>query len=304
MSTSIIWDNPGLALLGVFLVVFLILLFPILGALRRSREERERETLRVREPIIRGDRYRDDYRERPDHRGSFDEYDDEPPVDRWASRDVRDEDLPADDIAPWPSQRRSAGSRGPVRSIWFVLGMCVGAGALALWGNLPSAGTLTTILAYFDRPDQPSVTEQSSSPAGTNAQDRFATSDPSSPAAPAVIGGGDEIGILVDGFVTNLKAQLPMSVGPGITMVSVDSQANSVALGFTIAQSVADEDAPKLQNELENRFGASVCATAPDPTNIHGLNDRGVAFIITYVDLLGKKVAGLTVAPNFCPNPT
>ena len=75
----------------------------------------------------------------------------------------------------------------------------------------------------------------------------------------------DDLGQMVASFVTDLKAQLPMEVGPGINMVNVDYKDNVVALGFTIAQTVSEVDTPKLQNELEMRFRTSVYSTPPDP---------------------------------------
>jgi hypothetical protein len=192
------------------------------------------------------------------------------------------------------------------KKIWFVVGVCAGAGGLALWWNLPTFNPLTTVMALFDRPDPPAVVNRPApAPTETKEQDRFGVPQTDGPVSPVAIGDGDGNGVgeLIDSFVTNLKGQLPMAVGPGITMVNVDFQGNVVALGFTIAQTVAPEDAPKLQNELESRFKASVCATPPEPSNIHGLNEQGVSFIITYVDLLGKNVAGLTVDPNFCSSP-
>jgi hypothetical protein len=180
----------------------------------------------------------------------------------------------------------------------------VGAGGLALWWNLGAIpNPLPTVLALFDRPDpSPSDPVTPAAPAGNKGQDRVgaAASRPATAPEPVGVGGGEDVGELVEDFVGGLRAKLPMAVGPGITMVNVDAHGGTVALGFTIAQTVSDEDAPKLQAELETRFRGSVCATPPEPTNIRGLNELGVAFLIDYVDLLGKNVAGLTVDPNFC----
>lgn len=305
MDPSIIWENPGLTLLGVLAGIFLILLLPIVSAIKRSREERRDNSLRAREPSIYGDYGDRRYDERPSYGSYFASQDEERPSDRWSARDDRDDEAPAGVFGSGPRrQRKPVRVSAPRRSIWFAVGVFVGVGGLALWWNLPKVNPLTTVMAFFDRPAPPAVIDQPApARAETKVQDRVGALPIDGSGSPAAIGDGDEVGDLIDGFVTNLKAQLPMAVGPGITMANVDFQGNVVALGFTIAQTVATEDAPKLQEELESRFKASVCATPPDPSNIHGLNERGVSFIITYVDLLGKNVAGLTVAPNFCANP-
>jgi hypothetical protein len=313
MDASIIWENPGLTLLGVLAGIFLILLIPVIGAFRRSRAERRDAPLRSREPSLFGDRYYDhrgyddrdydnrDRSGRQDYGSYFARYSEEPSAERWRGQNDGDDDVPAGRFGSGARRRKKpARTSAPGRGIWFVIGICVGAGGLALWWSLPPVNSLPTLLALFE-PDPPSAVVEAptapatpTAPADTKGQDQVA--------APVAIGdGGDaSVGDMVESFVTNLEAQLPMAVGPGITMVNVDSEGAVVALGFTIAQTVSDEDMPKLQEELETRFGSSVCATAPDPTNIHGLNEQGVSFIITYVDLLGKKVAGMTVEPNFC----
>lgn len=308
MDASIIWENPGLTLLGVLASIFLILLLPIVSALRRSREKRDDVALRAREPSVFDDRNYDDryYDERLDYGSYFTRDSDVPPSDRRRSRDDRDNDVPVGRFGAGAHQRKSIRAAVPVKTICFIIGIGVGAGGLALWWSLPPVNTLTSVLALFDRPDpSPATAERPAAPVDTKVQDRIGASDSEASAAPFAIGdgAGEGVGEMVESFVANLKAQLPMSVGPGITMVNVDSEGSVVALGFTIAQTVAEEDAPKLQSELESRFESNVCATPPDPTNIHGLNERGVSFIITYVDLRGEKVAGLTVEPRFCSNP-
>lgn len=312
MDASIIWENPGLTMLGVLAGIFLILLLPIASALRRSRETRRDVSPRQREPSIFDDRGYDDrdYGDRQDYGSYFARQESSP--DRWGARDDRDDDVPAGVFGREPRQRKrrkTVSLSAPARAMWFVVGVCVGAGGLALWwyppSNLLSFNPLPTILALFEPPDPPPVADTAPPPADNKVQDRLAEPGSDVASAPMAIGdgGGAEVDEMIENFVTTLQAQLPMAVGPGITMVNADSGSNTVALGFTIAQTVADEDAPKLQEELESRFKSSVCATQPDPTNIHGLNKRGVAFLINYVDLLGKNVAGLTVAPNFCSDP-
>jgi hypothetical protein len=297
MDASIFWDNPGLVLLGILAGIFLILLPPIIGAVRRSRQPRRDSSLRAREPSVYGDRY-DDGRSGND--SYFADYDEERSSDRWNSRSGREQDLPAGAFGAGPRKRKPMRASVPVRSIWFAIGVCVGAGGLALWSNLSSFNPLTTVMAFFD-PGPPPVADRTAlaSP-DIKAEGRFDALQTDVAASPAAVGDSDEVGEMVAGFVTDLKARLPMAVGPGISMVNVDSKGNVVALGFTIAKSVGAEDAPKLQDELETRFRTSVCSTPPDPTNIHGLNERGVTFLISYVDLLGTNVAGLTVDPNFC----
>jgi hypothetical protein len=315
MSTSIIWENPGLALLGVLAGIFLILLLPIVGAVRRSREERRADLLRAREPTIYGDRhyeeryhderYHDDRYERPDHGNYFASQGDDYAASRRSAREARD-DVPPGVFGSGPRRRKPRWISAPAGSVWFAIGVCVGAGGLALWWSLPPINPVTALTTLLDNPAPPTIAEQSPPTRDSKVQDRFDA--PEVVAVPSAIGdggdAGDELGEMVESFVANLRAQLPMGVGPGITMISVDSDSTSIAIGFAIAASVADEDAPKLQDELETRFRTSVCSTPPGPENIRGLNDLGVAFIINYVDVVGKNVAGLIVEPNFCSAPT
>lgn len=314
MNVSIFWENPGLTLLGVLAAIFVVLLLPIIGAMRRSREERFDASLRSREPNIFNAHYDDrqydsrGYDDRPDYGSYFSRYADDQSSDGFAShtssRDGRG-DPPAGVFGSGPRRRKSVRVTAPARSmIWFVTGLCVGAGGLALWWKLPPVNPLPTVMALFDRSaPSPAVAEAPAARVDSKGQERVGGALPQVMAAPAAADGGGDVSEMVDTFVTNLKAQLPMAVGPGITMAAVNANSNTVALGFTIAQSVTAEDAPKLQKELESRFRSNVCSTSPDPSNIHGLNERGVAFIINYVDLLGKNVAELTVKPNFCSNP-
>lgn len=307
MDASIIWENPGLTLLGVLAGIFLILLLPIVSAIKRSSEERRENSLRVREPSIYGDRYDDrNFDDRPSYGSYFASQGEEHSSDRWSAPDDRDDDAPASIFGSGARQRKTVRVSAPRRIIWFVVGVCVGAGGLAVWWDLPKVEPLTTVMAFFNRPAPPAVAERPApvpAPVETKGQDRVSAPQTDTPGAPAVVGDGDGVEELIGSFVTNLKAQLPMAVGPGITMANVDFRGKMVALGFTIAQTVAPEDAPKLQKELESRFQTSVCATPPGPSNIHGLNERGASFIITYVDLLGKTVANLTVHPKFCSKP-
>ena len=297
MDASIIWENPGIALLGVLAGIFLILLLPIVSAIRRSREEQRDDIMRAREPSVYRDQYRD---ERPSYGSYFAGYDEERLPERWDSRDQRNDDVPSGVFGSGPRKRKSARVSVPVRSIWFLVGVCVGAGGLAAWWNLPR-DPVAAVAALFDRPSPPPIADSPTRPADTKDQDRFAEQGNGVAVSSAAV--GNDVGEMVNSFVTNLKAQLPMAVGPGITMVNVDSKSNVVALGFAIAQTVSEQDAPKLQKELETRFRTSVCSTPPDPSNIHGLNEHGVAFLINYVDMLGKNVAGLSVGPNYCSGP-
>ena len=330
MNASIIWENPGLVLLGILVGIFLILLLPILSAVRRSREQRRDSSLARREPVIHNDSYddgydgkrpsdrsyfaRDDEERYADRRRLYEEPDDDVPAsartghdeddygDRRRSREGLDDGTPATIFGGGASRRKPLRVSGPVRSFWFAIGVCVGAGGLALLWNPPSFNQLTAVMALLDSPGPPPVADQTApAPAETNAQERPEAPGTGMPASRAAV--EPEIGAMIESFVGGLRGQLPMAVGPGITMVNVDSNGNVVALGFTIAQTVAEQDALKLQNELETRFQTNVCSTPPEPTNIHGLNERGVSFLINYVDLSGKNVAGLTVGPNYCADP-
>lgn len=197
-------------------------------------------------------------------------------------------------------QRKPLPIAGPAKGLWFVFGAAMGIGAMIFWSSPPTADSLNTLVALFESPNPPAVAEEPKPPVVTKAQERL---NPPGETVSATAASDGELVAMVEDFVTSLRTQLPMAVGPGITMASVEGGPNAIALGFTIAQSVAAEDAPKLQSELETRFRNSVCATEPDPTNIHGLNARGVSFLINYTDLLGKTVAGLTVEPNYCASP-
>lgn len=331
MDASIIWANPGLVLLGILIGIFLILLVPILSAVRRrSREGRRDRRAPRREPIIDDDRYDDRYEDqRPTSGSYFPDYADERHADRRRLRHEPGDDVPVSDLAGYEeddyadlrssrerlndetpatifgggaSRRKPLRVSAPVRSFWFAIGVCVGAGGLALLWNPPSFTQLTTIMALLDRPGpSPAADQTAPAPAETNAQARLEA--PGTGMSASRGGAESEVGALIESFVSGLKGQLPMAVGPGITMVNVDSKGKVVALGFTIAQTVGAQEAPKLQNELETRFQTNVCATPPEPTNIHGLNERGVSFLINYVDLSGNNVAGLTVGPNYCADP-
>lgn len=330
MNASIIWENPGLVLLGILAGIFLLLLLPILRAVRRSRKERRDGPLVRREPVIHNGRHNDRYDdERPSARSEFtrdgeerhadrprlyDEPDDDVPTsaltgydkddyaDRRSSREVLDDGTPATIFGSGASRRKPLSVSSPVRSFWFAIGVCVGAGGLALLLNPPSFNQLTAVMALLDRPGSPPVADKTApAPAETNAREGPGAPAPGVSASRAAV--NSEVGAMIDSFVSDLRGQLPMEVGPGITMVNADSNGNVVALGFTIAQPVAEQDALKLQSELETRFQTNVCSTPPEPTNIHGLNERGVSFLINYVDLTGKNVAGLTVGPNYCADP-
>ncbi len=313
MDASLIWENPGLTLLGILAGIFLILLPLIISAARRSRERSEAVALRDREPSIYGSLSDDrSYDEQADVGRYAGAYDDDVPNDRWSPRESQTGRTGASVFESGQRSRESASSlatsrrSGSARIVWFLVGIGVGAGGLAIWLNPPPSDALASVLALLDRPAPPTTTaEETPQPDSSEATDRFGEAAPEGFAQPSAISDGDttEVGEMVESFILTLRDQLPMAVGPGITMVNADFEGNIIALGFMIAQTVADEDAPKLQEELETRFQKSVCATAPDPTNIHGLNERGVSFIITYVDLIGKNVAGLSVAPNFCSDP-
>jgi len=332
MNASIIWENPGLVLLGILVGIFLILLLPILSAVRRSREERRDTPVRRLEPSVHNDRYNDSDRydrQRPSGRSYFarddearsadrrrlreapdddepasvlDGYDEERYAHPRSRREAIDDDVPATIFGGGASRRKPLRVSAPVRSFWFAIGVCVGAGGLALLSNPPSFNQLTKAMALLDAPGSPPVADPTASaPAETNPQERLDAPEPEVSASRAAV--DPEVGAMIESFVSGLRVQLPMAVGPGITMVNVDSNGDVVALGFTIAQTVAAQDAPKLQSELETRFQTNVCSMPPEPTNIHGLNERGVSFLINYVDLGGNNVAGLTVGPNYCADP-
>jgi hypothetical protein len=328
MNASIIWENPGLVLLGILVGVFLILLLPILSAVRRSGEERRETSVRRLEPSVYNDRHDDNSRyddQRPSGRNYFareeryadrrrlrEEPDDDEPAsvspgndeeryaDRRSSRERLDDEVPATIFGGGASKRKPLRVSAPVRSFWFAIGVCVGAGGLALLWNPPSLSQLTTVMALLDRPGPSPVADQTA-PGESNLQERPEAPGTDVSASRAAV--EPEVGAMIESFVSGLRGQLPMAVGPGITMVNADFNGNVVALGFTIAQTVDAQDAPKLQSELETRFQTNVCSTPPEPTNIHGLNERGVSFLINYVDLGGKNVAGLTVGPNYCADP-
>jgi hypothetical protein len=244
-----------------------------------------------------------------DHRGYRSVSDDPPddrrqkPSDRWEHREKDGEGTARPIFGPGSvtQMRKSARPLGAAKGLWFVFGAAVGIVVAMIWSSVPTVGSLTTLLASFDAPSPPAVADQPAAGDASKAQERMTAFDQTAAAAPSADQG--DVGQLIDAFVVSLRNQLPMTVGPGITMAAVTAESNTIALGFTIAQAIAAEDEPKLQSELENRFRTSVCATEPNPTNIHGLNRRGVSFLITYTDILGRNVAGLTVGANYCSSP-
>lgn len=225
--------------------------------------------------------------------------------DRWTKREEPSEGSvrPIFGSGGASQMRKSARPAGPARGLWFVFGVTVGIAATMLWTSVPTADTLTTLLAFFENSNAPAIADEPAAETDGKVQERMASVGETDSAAPTADDQGNDVGQLINAFVASLKTQLPMAVGPGITMAAVEADSKTIALGFTIAQAITEEDEPKLQSELETRFRTSVCATEPDPTNIHGLNRRGVSFLISYTDLLGRNVAGLTVGPNYCASP-
>jgi len=315
MNTSLILDNPGLVMLGILACICLVLLPVTISAARRSRRRKEGVVRRDREPSISSGRY---YDESPDDGYAAVVYSAEEVRERRRPRARVNDEASAHTSRGQPRHPEEARRSMPPRDVstprkpsagsrfaWFLVGVCVGAGGLALWWTPISLGSLTRVMAFLDRTELPAIVGNGPLQGTSKGQDRFAATHSENAAAPATIAGagGNDIGEMIERFVAVVRDQLPMAVGPGTTMVNADYAGNVVALGFTIAQTVAAEDVPKLQHELETRFKANVCGTVPDPSNIHGLNERGVTFIITYIDLRGVTVADMRVAPQFCSDP-
>lgn len=248
METSFIWENPGLTMLGILAGIFLILSPLIIVAVRRSRERSEDVVLRDREPSIHDDRS-DDYYDELDDAGRFDGTYEDISNDRRSrrkrgsdrSREYADRGQSHTTVTDSTPSRRS----GVAKMVWFLIGVGVGAGGLALWMNPPQSDVLATVLALLDRPGSTPVVAADERPENSS-------SAPEVSAGLAANGDGTtDVSDLVEGYVSELREQLPITGGPGISMVNADFKGNVVALGFTIAQTVAEEDAPKLQHELE-----------------------------------------------------
>lgn len=382
MGLSFLFENLGTALLTILAFVVGILLFPVVAAVKRSRNPRQSQAQRAREPRVQPDLYGayrrgrytdrvepyerphggygaygpDDGYRRPDwdhaspdandddypqpgrgyaghplddgypypdrgHPGQdgggavgyrgYGSYADDPPddrslqpSDRWAVPEKQSEGTvrPIFGSGGFSQMRKSARPAGPAKGLWFVFGVTVGIAATVIWSSVTTSGSLMSLVAFLDNPNPTAIADEPASAAGGKAPEQLGPFGQTASGAPTAVDQGD-IGQLIDAFVASLRSQLPMTVGPGITMAAVEADSNIIALGFTIAQAIAEEDEPKLQSELETRFRNSVCATEPDLTNIHGLNRRGVSFLINYTDLLGRNVAGLTVEPNYCASP-
>ena len=340
MNPSILWEYPGLAISGVLLVLALLVALPLAAAFRRSRRDSRQPTVGRKEPRIPSVYYDDDYRDDRAPRGREDDrvprgreddrvqhgreddraprrhdddrgYDDEYDYDLDYDDDGRDKyanyrkELFSQPIEPFrdryepePQERRKpakpARSGGLGKSLWFVFGICVGAGGLALWNMssmiVPAIGTLNrdqTATPATATPSPPSKNEA-----------RFASDPPAS--GPSSGASDAETSGMINDFVSGLRTQLPLNVGPGIDLTSVDAAGNSVTIEFSVARAFADDEIATFQEDVKAGFRKNVCATAPNPTNIHGLSQRGVSFNIFYKDMLGKGVAELTAEAGYC----
>lgn len=108
------------------------------------------------------------------------------------------------------------------------------------------------------------------------------------------------IGKLSAAFVDAIKEKLPMRIGIETEMLTVDQVADTISLGYVILRPVPDDEIPSLQTELGEKVRQSVCKEETTPKTMRGLSQRGVTFLINYVDLNGKSVVTIDLPPNVC----
>lgn len=307
MNVLNFWGNLGLLLSSSILAVGILLLVVLLVASRRRLHEgSSRGSPLKQEPRIYGDRGDDydDYQEgphdrsRPAKRDWDDGYRCSPGY--WTERDEPEDEVLEGVFGSGGQKRKSFRFTLPQGIVWFFVGLCVGAAGMGLWWNPPRISSLASLIASFESSNPPKITNAPAAPPEPKAQTRLDPSGNIGSSSKIAAGGNPGVPALIGAFVTDLRKKLPLAVGPGVTIETVDGGQNAVAMGFKIAQAIANEDAPKVQRELEARFRNSICATNPEPNNIHGLNERGVSILITYTDLIGTHVAQLNVEPRFC----
>jgi hypothetical protein len=159
------WNNPGLALLSVLGVIFLVLLPFFVGAWRRSRQEASRKSPRWPDAEIQDDDY-ENGEERRDRKTLADFYSQRYELSRPGSKAYyRDDKAGLGNHAT-----KSATWRG---GAWFILGVPVGVACVALWWNPPSVRWLTFLYEPAQISHPPTTTKSRGEPATTKVQARL-----------------------------------------------------------------------------------------------------------------------------------
>lgn len=302
--------DPGRALLATLLLLCLIMVVPVIAALRRKASEGEREIEREsrRRPLPHGR----SMEPREPHFG---------PAPRYLDDDDEEEEDEDDDDEPYrrggfgagpPRRGRAIPVRALTKAAWFGLGLAVGVGAMALNSSMPIISEIFRM--PIDRGPEdvpPTVTAQEDPSAKGDARLPQAAEDPVRIAEEALANlPGDApaeadaepspaVDAQLTAFVTGMKAQLPMPIGREINLVKVDASGRMVTLAFAIQRAIAEADYPSLQRTLEDRFRTGICK-GNDQLGIRALNEAGVTFAVLYSDLIGKTVARLDVPPSYC----
>lgn len=310
--------DPGRALLATLVLLCLVMVIPLVAALRRrARETREKDDEKEREARRR--------RQMPDRFAS------EPREPRFESAarsyyaDDDDEDEDDEDDAPETAHRRIGFGAGPpkrrkkdlpvralTKFVWFGLGILVGAGSMAVSNSIPAIGEYLFMpidvgpeeTAQSAPPPQPTKDnsgrlpqEGAEDPVRVAEEALAKTSSAQTPAdqtsAPAAV--DKELAE----FVSGMQAQLPMAIGRDIQLVKVTSEGRVVTLAFAIAQAIPESDYGTLQKTLQDRFRAGICA-GNDQLRIRRLNEAGVSFTVYYTDIVGQTVAYLEMVPQYC----
>jgi hypothetical protein len=306
--------NPGLALLGALVLLCLIMIIPVIAALRRKARERERERERAA-------------RRRPQRRALEPREPRFGPAVPYLDDDDNDDDEDDEDdryrragFGSGPPRRGKAVPVGALAKIaWFGLGVAAGAGFMAVNDSSFNIGDLFrmpigagpeetaegTPAAVTARKD-PAKAEKASTPRNAPkaeedpvriAEEALAKSQTDSPPRGEAV--SEPVDAQVAGFVSGMRARLPMPIGTEINLVDVNAKERVVTLAFAIGLAIPEDEYPTLQKTLEGRFRAGICK-GKDELRIRALNDVGVSFRVVYADLVGKTVAQLEMKPNYC----
>lgn len=235
-----------------------------------------------------------------------------------------------DDGGPPPSRRNGRASRRPARRsrvreertgfgfvalfFVFILGIAVGAGGLTFArghdfgptyklarGYAKRAIALVVGYGHDNKAPQDKATEEKVVQEKTVRE----KVEPPQPAEPAKPTASEErvpeipVEQRAATYVKVLARQLPKRIDSVTTLVSATLEDRAVILGYSVGQTVTEGDAADFANAMRAQIESKTCSLAKT-SDMRDLNDRGIEFRLIYSDQVGKTIARVDLAANFC----
>lgn len=186
----------------------------------------------------------------------------------------------------------------------FILGIAVGVGGLTFVRGHDFGPTYKLAKSYAKRaialvagaghnnkPAEEKASDDKVEPAPTAQPAKPAASDDRVPEVP--------VGQRAATYVKVLSRQLPKRIDSVTTLVSASLEDGAVVLGYAVSQAVAEGDANDFANAMRAQIESKTC-TLSKSSDMRELNDRGIEFRLIYSDQVGKTIARVDLAPNFC----